>query len=99
LLSKLLSLAGVGLVRKLVEFWVRGEQEIKRRVRGWEGEIRVFFFGIMDCGLLLMSFFPNGIIDGIFVDKINTSFISNGITNGKLHIKHFLQSIGNSDDN
>jgi hypothetical protein len=59
------------------------------------GRDKGFFFGIMDCGLLLMSFFSNGIIDGIFVGKINTSFISNG----KLHIKHFLHSIGNSDDN
>jgi hypothetical protein len=63
------------------------------------GRDKGFFFGIMDCGLLLMSFFSNRIIDGIFVGKINTSFISNGITNGKLHIKHFLHSIGNSDDN
>jgi len=46
-----------------------------------------------------MSCFPNKIIDGIFIDKINTSFIINGITNGKLHIKYFLQSIGNSVDN
>jgi hypothetical protein len=54
------------------------------------GRDKGFFFWIMDCGLLLMSFFSNGIIDGIFVGKINTSFISNGITNRKLHIKNFL---------